>query len=170
MSRPGWLEVEFAGQRSGGNHTDRRDNLPYLLKLALSENWRVLLSGDTQARLTPDVGTRLAGIGDTTATSKYRLPWDVERTAFGAEASVKLPTSKTGLGSGARDPSLKGIYSVDLDRDFHLNADLAGTRLGKVDPGQGRTQLAWATAVSNPLGDAWRVVVDLSGRWQRGAD
>ena len=50
MSRPGWLEVEFAGQRSGGNHTDRRDNLPYLLKLALSENWRVLLKKKVATR------------------------------------------------------------------------------------------------------------------------
>ena len=38
LSRPGWLDFEFGAQRLGGNNTDRRDSLPYLLKLALSEN------------------------------------------------------------------------------------------------------------------------------------
>lgn len=168
MSRPGWLELELGAQRLGGGNTDRRDSLPYLLKLALSEQWGLLLGGEAQVRVASAGGNSLNGVGDTTFTLKYRLPWDVEGTAFGAEAAVKLPTARTGLGSGERDYSLKGIYSQDLAGDFHLDLNLGGTRQGSVATGQGRTQLGWAAAVSHPAGDAWTLVLDYSGTRQSG--
>lgn len=170
MSRPGWLELEFAAQRVGGRSAERRDSLPYLLKLAFSETWGLLLGGEAQVRLPAEGGSRLSGVGDTTATLKYRLPWDVEGTALGAEAAVKLPTAKTGLGSGERDYSLKGIYSLEIDGGFHLDANLSGTRLGGVGPGLGRSQLGWAAAVSHPAGEVWSLVADFSGTRQRGVD
>ena len=168
MSRPGWLELELGAQRLGGHDTDRRDSLPYLLKLALSEQWGLLLGGEAQIRQTPAGASGLSGVGDTTFTLKYRLPWDVEGTAFGAEAAVKLPTARLGLGSGERDYSLKGIYSQDLAGDFHLDLNLGGTRQGAVAAGQSRTQLAWAGAVSHPAGEAWSLVLDYSGTRQSG--
>ena len=172
MSRPGWLELEFGAQRLGGRSAQRRDSVPYLMKLALSENWGLLLGGDAQVRLPPESGARLSGVGDTTFTLKHRLPWGAEGTAFGVEAGVKLPTAKTGLGSGERDYSLKGIYSVDLDSGLHLDANLGGTRIGGVGAGAGlgRTQAGWAAAVSHPAGEAWSLVADLSGTRQRGVE
>ena len=170
MSRPGWLELEFGAQRLGGRSSQRRDSVPFLMKLAPNESWGLLLGGDAQVRLPPESGERPSGVGDTTATLKYRLPWGVEGTAFGVEAGVKLPSAKTGLGSGERDYSLKGIYSVDLDGGFHLDANLGGTRIGGVGAGLGRIQTGWAAAVSHPAGDAWSLVADLSGTRQRGAE
>ncbi len=169
MSRPGWLDLELGAQRLGGRHTDRRDSLPYLLKLALSENWGVLLGGEAQVRLAPDGGSSVRGVGDTVATLKYRLPHGDESKAFGVEASVKLPTAKDGLGSGKTDQGLKGIYSADLDSGFHLDVNLGASRLGAAEPAQGRTVTAWAAALAHPVGDAWSLVADLSGTHQRGA-
>ena len=70
MSRPGWLELEFGAQRLGGRAAQRRDSVPYLMKLALSENWGLLLGGDAQVHLPAESGARLNGVGDTTFTLK----------------------------------------------------------------------------------------------------
>ena len=169
MSRPGWLDLEFGAQRLGGKRTDRRDSLPYLLKLAISENWGVLLGGEAQIRLAPAGGNVVRGVGDTVATLKYRLPYEAEDQAFGIEASVKRPTAKDSLGSGKTDYGLKGIYSADLDSGFHLDVNLGVSRLGAYDATQGRTLTAWAAAMAHPVGDAWSLVVDLSGTRQRGS-
>lgn len=169
MSRPGWLDLEFGAQRLGGNNTDRRDSLPYLLKLALSENWGVLLGGEAQIRLAPEGNSAIRGAGDTVATLKYRLPWDAEDKAFGVEASVKLPTANDSLGNGKTDYALKGIYSAGLNGGFHLDLNLGGTRLGAAEAAQSRTLMAWAAAVSHPVGDAWSLVADLFGTYQRAA-
>lgn len=169
LSRPGWLEVEFGAQRLGGKHTERRDSLPVLGKLALDEQWAVLLGGEAQVRQAPEGGSNLRGVGDTVATLKLRLPWSAQDKALGVETSVKLPTARDGLGSGKTDFSLKGIYSADLDGGFHIDANLGATRLGTAEPAQSRTLVAWAAAVSHPLGDAGSVFLDLSGTRQRGA-
>jgi hypothetical protein len=169
LSRPGWLEVEFGAQRLGGRDTDRRDSLPYLLKLALDERWAVLLGGEARVRLAPQGGSTVSGVGDTVATLKYRAPFGGDSAAYGVEASVKLPTARDALGSGERDYGIKGIYSADLRGGFHLDANLGVTRLGGVDAGQGRALSAWAAAVSHPAGDAWTLALDLSGTAQRGA-
>lgn len=169
MSLPGWLDLEFGAQRLGGSDSDRRDSLPYLLKLALSENWGVLLGGEAQIRLAPAGGNVVRSVGDTVATLKCRLPYEGDDKAFGVEASVKRPTAKDGLGSGKTDYGLKGIYSANLDSGFHLDVNLGASRLGAVDAGQSRTLLAWAAAVAHPVGNAWSLVLDLSGTRQRGS-
>ena len=169
MSRPGWLDIELGAQRLGGKNTDRRDSLPVLLKLALSENWGLLLGGEAQVRQVPGGASSVRGVGDTVATLKVRLPYAADGQALGVEASVKAPTAKDGLGSGKTDYGLKGIYSADLDSGLHLDANLGASRLGAPDPAQSRTLVAWAAALSHPVGDAWSLVLDLSGSYQRGA-
>jgi hypothetical protein len=164
ISAPGWLELELGGQRLGGNGQERRNSLPYLLKYSLNEQVALLLGGDAQV----GVPGRQGG-GDTLLTLKARAPDSADGVSLGLEATLKLPTAAEGLGSGKRDESLKGIVGFNLPAGFHLDTNLQLTRLGAVSPGQGRTQLAWATAVSHQLGDAWTLAGDLSGTRQSGA-
>ncbi len=164
ISAPGWLELELGGQRLGGNGQDRRNSLPYLLKYSINDRFALLLGGDAQVGV-----PGLHGRGDTQLTLKARAPDPAEGISLGLEATLKLPTAPDGLGSGKRDESLKGIVGIDLPEGFHLDTNLLLTRLGAISPGQGRTQLAWAVAVSHPLGDAWTLAGDLSGTRQSGA-
>lgn len=169
LSRPGWLELELGAQRQGGHDTDRRASLPYLLKLAASESWGLLLGGEAQVRQTTDGGSSIRGVGDTVVTLKYKAPSETEGQAYGLETSVKLATAKDGLGSGKTDYGLKGIYSSDLSGGYHLDANLGVARLGAIDTGQSRIQTAWTAALSHAAGDAWTLATDLSGTHQRGA-
>lgn len=164
ISAPGWLELELGGQRLGGHEQDRRNSLPYLLKYSVNERFALLLGGDAQVAV-----PGLHGSGDTLLTLKARAPDPMEGVSLGLEATLKLPTAADGLGSGKRDESLKGIVGIDLPKGFHLDTNLLITRLGAISPGQGRTQLAWAAALSHPLGDAWTLAGDLSGTRQTGA-
>lgn len=164
LSAPGWLELELGGQRLGGHDQDRRNSLPYLLKYSLDERFALLLGGDALVAV-----PGLRGSGDTALTLKYRAPDPSVGLSIGMEATLKLPTASNGLGSGKRDESLKAIVGIDLPESFHLDTNLLVTRLGAISPGQGRTQLAWAAALSHPLGDAWTLAGDLSGTRQTGA-
>ncbi|CAN5156377.1 hypothetical protein BH11PSE10_BH11PSE10_08560 [soil metagenome] len=164
LSAPGWLELELGGQRLGGNDQERRNSLPYLLKYSINERLALLLGGDAQLAV-PGLHWR----GDTLLTIKARAPDPADGVSLGLEATLKLPTAAVDLGSGKRDESLKGIVGIDLPEGFHLDSNLLITRLGAISPGQGRTQLAWAAALSHPLGDAWTLAGDLSGTRQSGA-
>ena len=163
ISAPGWLELELGGQRLGGHDQDRRNSLPYLLKYSINERFALLLGGEARIAV-----PGLSGSGDTALTLKYRAPDPADGISLGMEATLKLPTAADGLGSGKRDESLKGIVGIDLPEGFHLDTNLLITRLGAISPGQGRTQLAWAAAVSHPVGDAWTLAGDLSGTRQSG--
>ncbi len=167
LSEPGWLDVEFGVQRLGGTGTPRRDSLPYLAKLAFSEDWGVSLGGEARVRTGPSGGPSLRGGGDTVLTLKHRAA-SGDDSAFGVEAGIKLPTAKNGLGSGKRDYSLLGIYSADLDGGWHIDANLGAVRLGAADPGQGRNQGLWALGASYALGPKWSLATDISGSAQRG--
>lgn len=169
LSAPGWLELEFGGQRLGGNDVDQRNSLPYLLKYSLNDRYALLLGGEAHVNLVPAQAPRLSGAGDTTVTLKYRAPDQAEGTSLGLEATVKLPTAAPGIGSGERDYSVKGIYGIDLPGDLHLDTNLMLTRLGGVPSTQASHQWTWALALSRQFGDAWTVAGDLSGTSQGGA-
>ena len=167
LSEPGWLEAELGWQRRSGGDAERRDSLPYTLKLAFSPDWGVRLGGDLQVRRTDFDGTRLTGVGDTAVVLKRRFAVDGD-TAFGLEAGVNFPTAKDRLGSGRTDYSLNGIYSAELG-SYHMDLNLVATRLGQIDPDQGRWQLTWAGAVSRTLSERWGMVGELAGTRQTGA-
>ena len=169
LTEPGWLELEVGAQRLGGKNSDRRGSLPYLLKWAASDDWGLLLGGDARVTQRPEGQRSLSGVGDTVLTLKVHLSQDRPSGDFGLEASAKLPTAKDGLGSGRSDQAIKGIYSVDLPRGLHLDANLGVLRQGDAQPGQSRSQWGWAAAVSHPAGQAWTLALDLSGTRQRGA-
>lgn len=168
LSAPGWLELEFGGQRLGGNGADQRNSWPFLLKYALNDRFALLLGGDAQVSVAPAQAPAFNGRGDTTLTLKYRAPDAVEGRSFGLEATVKLPTAPEGIGSGQRDYSLKGIFGIDLPNALHLDTNLMATRLGGVAVDQGSYQWAWAAAISRQIGDAWTLAADISGTRQSG--
>ena len=168
ISAPGWLEIEFGGQRLGGNGMDSRNSWPYLLKYSLNDRFAVLVGGDSYVDTAPAQSPALSGRGDTTLTLKYRAPDALEGMSFGLETTVKLPTAADGLGSGERDYSLKGIYGMDLANGFHLDTNLMATRLGNASADQGQYQWAWAAAISRQINEAWTLAGDLSGTNQQG--
>lgn len=169
ISAPGWLELEFGGQRLGDNGFDARNSWPYLLKYSLNDRFAVLLGGDSYVSVAPAQAPALSGHGDTTLTLKYKAPDAPEELSFGLETTVKLPTAGDGLGSGERDYSVKGIYGIDLAGGLHLDTNLMATRLGGVSDDQGQYQWAWAAALSRQVGEAWTLAADLSGTNQQGA-
>jgi hypothetical protein len=168
LSAPGWLELEFGGQRLVGNGADQRNSWPYLLKYSLNDRFALLLGGDAYVTTAPAQTSQLGGPGDTTLTLKYRAPDAVEGKSFGLEATVKLPTAAEGIGSGARDYSLKGIVGIDLQNGFHLDTNLMATQLGAVPVDQSNYQWTWAAAMSRQFGDAWTLAGDISGTNQKG--
>ncbi len=169
ISMPGWLELEFGGQRLGGNGADQRNSWPYLLKYTINERFALLLGGDAYVSVAPAQSVALSGQGDTTLTLKYRAAEAPEGSSFGLEATVKLPTAMDGIGNGASDYSVKAIYGIDLPNELHLDTNLIATRLGAVATNQGRYQWGWAAAVSRQFGDKWTLAGDLSGTGQAGS-
>jgi hypothetical protein len=169
ISAPGWLELEFGGQRLGGNGMDARNSWPYLLKYSFNDRYALLLGGDSYVATTPAESALIDGPGDTTLTLKYKAPGAPEGVSYGLEATMKFPTAADGLGSGERDYSLKGIYGFDMANGFHLDTNLTATRMGSVSANQGQYQWTWATALSRQVGEAWTLAGDLSGTSQSGA-
>ena len=167
LSAPGWLEIEAGVQRSRADDPARRDSVPYTLKLAFSPDWGIRVGGDALLQQVGADGLMVRGGGDTTAVLKRRFELS-DASAFGLELGTKLPTARTGLGSGHSDAGLNGIYSTDFAGSWHTDINLAVTRLGGVDPGMGRTQMGWAAAVSRNVTEQWGMVGEFSGTRQAG--
>jgi hypothetical protein len=168
LSAPGWLEIEAGALHAKGNGSERRDSLPYTLKLAFSPDWGVRVGGDAWVRQTNDVGQRLSGGGDGSIVLKRRFAIN-ETSAFGLEAGATLPVGQKNISSGKSDYSLNAIYSADLG-DYHTDLNLASTRIGAVDAGVSRAQTLWAASLSKLLNERWGIVGELSGTRQRGVD
>jgi len=167
LSAPGWLEFEAGGLRQKGGELKRRDSIPYLAKVAFSEDWGVLLGGEARVEQIDRARDRMTGIGDTQLLLKRRIAVNNE-SAFGFEAGLKVPTAKRGIGSDHTDYILNGIYSHDVG-SYHLDVNLGLTRLGTSDPGDSRTQTGWAVAISRELTDRWTLAAELAGTTRRGA-
>jgi len=168
LSAPGWVELEAGGQHARGAGSERRDSLPYTLKLAFTPDWGIRIGGDAWVRQTDDSGQRLTGGGDAGIVLKRRLAIN-ETSAFGLEAGATLPVGKTGIGSGKSDYSLNAIYSADLG-DYHTDLNLVSTRIGAVDAGVSRNQTLWAASLSRSLDEHWGIVGEFSGTSQHGTD
>ena len=166
LSEPGYLDLELGWQRISGGSLARYDSTPYTLKLAFTPDWGVRIGGDGLARAVDVNGSRLSGFADTAVVLKRRFAVDGS-SAFGLEGGVKLASGKRELGSGSTDYALNGIYSADLAA-YHTDLNVSATRLGSVDPGQGRTQVLWAGALSHALDEHWGIVGEFSGTRRSG--
>jgi hypothetical protein len=120
----GQLEYEagFLGAKDGDA---RRDSIPVLFKLAFSEQWGVLVGGDTYVSARDGSGARARGLGDTVVTLKRAFVLD-SGTAFGVELGAKAPTAKHSIGSGKADYTLNTIFSKDIGK-VHLDASTPGS-------------------------------------------
>lgn len=166
LPHPGQLEFELGGLREKARDGGRTDSLPYLFKLAFSEEWGVLLGGDARVWMRDAEGARERGVGDTTLTLK-RAFLVSDETAFGLELAATAPTAKDAIGSGKAEYALNGIYSQDLGR-FHLDANLNTTRIGIVEPGTGRMETGLSAALSMPLSDSLTGTAELAGTRRSG--
>ena len=163
----GQLEYE-AGFLSTRDHGERRDSMPVLFKLALSEKWGVLFGGDAYVSLRDADGKRARGLGDTALTLKRAFVVD-SATAFGLEFGAKLPTAKDSIGSGKADYTINTIYSHDIGK-VHMDANANLTRLGAHEDGASRNQAGLSASFSAPVAEQWAATAELSGTRRRGAD
>ena len=168
LSAPGWLEVEAGVQSSHADDPARRQSLPYTLKLAFTPDWGIRIGGEAVVHQVGADGSSVRGGGDTSVVVKRRFGLN-DASAFGLELAAKLPTARTGLGSGHTDIGLNGIYSTDFGDNWHTDINLLATHLGGVDAGLSRWQSGWATALSRNLSERWGMVGELSGTHQGGS-
>jgi outer membrane putative beta-barrel porin/alpha-amylase len=169
LSAPGWLEIEGALQHDREQAAASTDSAPFTLKLAFTPDWGVRLEADGWLRR-HDPETRASGFGDTAVILKRRFAVD-DDSAFGLEAGATLPTARHGLGSGSgkTDLGLNGIYSADL-APWHVDLNIATSRLGRVDPGSGRVESLFVAALSRSLGERWSAGAELSASHRRGEE
>ena len=168
LSAPGWLEIEAGALHARASGSERRDSLPYTLKLAFTPDWGVRVGGDAWVRQTDDSGHRTSGGGDGSIVLKRRFAIN-DTSAFGLEAGATLPVGRRGITSDSSDYSLNAIYSADIG-DYHTDLNLAATRIGSVDAGVSRTQKLWAASLSKSLNEHWGIVGELSGTQQHGTE
>lgn len=168
LSATGWLEIETGVQTSSGEDPSRRKSLPYTLKLAFTPDWGIRIDGDAFVRQVNVGGSAVRGGGDTTLVLKRRFAMS-EASAFGLELGAKLPTARTGLGSGHADIGINAIHSLDFADDWHTDINFMTTHIGGVGPGEGRWQKGWAAALSRNLTEQWGVSGEISGTRRGGS-
>jgi hypothetical protein len=167
LSAPGWLEVEAGLARTKGGGAAWQNNTPWLLKLAFTEDFGIMLGGDVNARQKDAEGAVLRGRGDTSLAFKHH--WKVDDdSAFGLEWGAKFATAADGIGSGKQDYGFVGIYSRDIG-SIRIDANLGATRLGLLEEGLARHQYPWAVAVSSAVSEDWTLAVEVAGVYRRGA-
>jgi hypothetical protein len=166
LPAPGRFELEagFTHAR-GGAELRRRASLPFLVKYAFNERFGILIGGEAGVLQTDTEGAGLRGVGDTSVTLKFKRELN-EDSALGLEAGLKLPSAKSGIGSGKQDYTLNGIYSAEV-KDTALDFNLGYTKLGAAQPGKGRSCLGWAVAASRDLTARWGVALEMSGTGRR---
>jgi len=166
LPAPGQLELELGGLNTKLDD-DHRASLPYTFKLAFSETWGVLVGGEALVSERVGNNPRERGFGDTAVVLKHAFLVN-SATAFGLELGAKVPTARTGLGSGKADYDVNGIYSQDM-ASVHMDLNLNLTRLGAVAPGEGRNQTGASASFAAPLGAHWGATGELSGTHRAGA-
>jgi hypothetical protein len=167
LSLPGWVEVEAGWQRAGEGEDTRRDTIPYLFKLAFTENWGVLVGGDAYAWVIDQNGARADGVGDTSVLVKYRLPV-AGAVELAVQGGVVVPTAPEMIGSGETDYVLTGIVSFDFD-PYALDLNIGGTRFGRLEEGEERHGIAWSASLGRSITEDWEVGIELSGEHREGA-
>ncbi len=161
----GQLELELGGLSVGSGDL-RRNSLPYLFKLAFDPQWGVLIGGEAAVSASDESGQHRQGLGDTTFVLKYALPID-DATALGLETGATLPTANDAFGIVKTNLTVNGILSRDFGQ-LHIDANLNLTRVGLIENGDGRTQIAYSASFSLPVGDKWGVTAELSGTRREG--
>ncbi len=164
LSAPGWLEVEAGGQRIADSG-DKRDSLPFTLKLALSEDWGVRVGGEAIVHVPGDTS-----IGDVGIVVKRRFAIS-DSNAFGLELGANFPTADDAAhsGSGRTDLNINAIYSADLPYALHTDINVVVTRQGAKEDEVSRMQTMVAAALSGAFNDQWGWVGEFSGTRQSGA-
>jgi len=169
LPAPGYLEVEAGGlQARAAGGPERRDSLPLTLKLAFSPDWGLMLGTEAWARSTDASGAHLSGGGDLSLTLKRRFAVD-DASAFGLELSTTRPTAPAGLGNGAAQWGLNGIYSRDFAGDWHTDLNLSAQHQSAASGQPASWQQGGAAALSRSLGADWGVVGELSATHDAGA-
>jgi hypothetical protein len=166
LPEPGWPELEAGLSWAKGGDSARSQSSPVTFKLAWSESWAILIGTDAYEWQRAHDGSTAHSGGDTTLTLKYKLPVN-ENLALGAQLGVALPTARPPIGTGRTDWGINTIASFDYP-GVHVDINVAGTRLGAVDAGEGPWQGGWAVAASHPLNERFGVTAELSGLVQRG--
>jgi hypothetical protein len=157
---PGQLELEVGGLRTQ-NGGQKRDSLPYQLKLGFNPQWGVLLGGEAYVSAQNAGGHRDGGVGDTTLVLKRAFLVD-DATAYGVEFAVKMPTANDVIGSGKTDYGINAIFSKDIAK-LHMDANLNVTRLGAADAGSSHLQTGTSASFSIPVTEKWGATFELSG-------
>ena len=156
---PGWIEIE-AGVQDSREPDGPQQSLPYLLKLAFTDRFGILLGGDAYLSAPDGNGRRQNGIGDTSLILKGALPVS-KATMLGLELGSTLASSAAGIGNTQADYTINGILSTDL-ASYHLDLNLNATRLG--DPaGAVRAQGGWAASLSRGFGEKLNGAAEISG-------
>lgn len=156
----GQLELEM-GVLSAKSDDERRVSVPILFKLALNDQWGILLGGDSLVVTRNNEGMRNRSVGDFSVVIKRAFLIE-EGTAAGVEWSVKVPSATHNTGTGKADYTLNTILSKDIG-DFHLDANANVMRLGAYEADTGRIQTGLSAALSTALSEKWSGVVELSG-------
>ena len=165
LSAPGWIEVEFGGQRLFADRS-RLDSVPWLLKYAFDENYGLLLGGDAHANLKIAGAPSISGFGDTFLEWKQRFPVS-DKSAFGIEAGVVAATAQRDLGIGSTQYVVNGIFSAGIG-ELQLDLNLGGLRGGNLPSGVSLWQTTWAATVSGSFTENWGAAFEFSGAHQRG--
>jgi hypothetical protein len=161
-------QLEFEGGVLGTRGGERRDSLPVLFKLAFSEQWGVLAGGDAYVSAPGSDGGRVRGIGDTNLILKRAFIVD-SATAFGLELNAKVPSAKSGIGSGKADYGLNAIVSRDFGQ-VHMDANANLTRQGAREAGTGLVETGLAASFSTEVAEHWGATAELSGTHREHAD
>jgi hypothetical protein len=166
LSAPGYLEFELGGLRERASTVERRDSLPYAVKLAFGSDWGARIGGEAWVAQTDSAAQRSTGTGDTSLVLKHSMAID-ESSAFGFELGRVFASGAPGVGSGSAAYSVNGIYSADLGV-FHADVNLLANRADATGPGVSHLQTLWAASLSRPLGERWGFVGEFSGTNQHG--
>ena len=166
LTAPGWLEVELGLERTKSGRGQRSDGLPYSLKLAFTPDWGIRIDGDAWLR-SREAGDATSGGGDTSLILKRRFEIN-DRSAFGLEGGVSLPTAGKTLGSGSHDLVINSIFSSEVGEEWEVDLNLSAVRYGASTPEFSRVEYGWAAAVSRSLGDRWELGAELFGTRRKG--
>jgi len=165
LSAPGWLELETGVAMQDEQDGSRQSSLPYLLKLAFTPDFGVLLGGDAYVAQRAADGSRMSGGGDTSLMLKHRF--ELDKAELGCEYGFKAPTAGNGLGSGKSDYTLNGIYNRNIGL-HEMDANLNVTRLGDAQPGESPYEYGMSATVFHALKNGWGGMAEISGTARSG--
>ena len=157
LTVPGYLEMEIGGQdvhrgqsQTGGGAVRRQFYTPATLKLTdRSGRLEYHLTFEGTVTLKDDQGQSLSGIGDTIPGLQYLLLKQTPKTYdVAVRAEYKVPTSKSGIGTGKSDYDVLLLASKDYSKTYHVDFDLGYFALGRAS-GTGFASQYQASGVLN---------------------